>query len=98
MHLRSPFSLLDNDRVGKISEAEFKHGFNILDVDHDGCTPRNSIQMLAKGFSFKVLDWNGDGLLDWRKYAIGFDIIDTDKDGYIFEAGIHCASMPFSTC
>ena len=36
--------------------------------------------MLAKGSSFKGLDWNGDVITDRSQYAMCFNIIDTKKD------------------
>ena len=47
------FNLLDRDRGGKLTGADFMVGFDIFDTDHDG-------KVLASSFSFAVLESKND--------------------------------------
>ena len=98
----------DLDGDGKVTSQELDQAlhaeFNKYDVDHDGVLSATetraanaAIAALADGSS-PVLDWNGDGHVDFKEYATQwlslFERLDADHDGVVTQDEMTRSSGP----
>ena len=76
------FDVLDSDKDGKITFAEYVAGFALIDTDKDGFISRAEFGTECAA-PFALLDKDGDGKLTKAEYEAGFKLFDIDGDGFI---------------
>ena len=86
------FDLLDADRDGKLTRAEYHAGFDIFYMATVTSTrPMLNGKVLAdRHFRLSFLDSNSDGGIDRREDEVAFDLLDTDEDGLITKVHPPC--------
>jgi len=85
------------DADGNVTRAAMDQGlrktFDAADLDHDGVLqpdevrPLNDARAAVDASAPRIIDWNGDGVIDFKEYAAAphalFDQLDRDGDGVL---------------